>query len=93
MEVMLEQLFLALFEKGTQFSAQPREIQALRRALGWSRQELGYYLGLYLNRRDCYTIYRWEKGISRPRKALKAKMLGLVMKVQGRYLGALREAA
>ena len=90
---METKLFLALFEKTLRFSGQPLEIETLRRALGWSRQRLGRYLGLYVNRRDCYSIYRWEKGISRPRKALKAKMLGLVMKVQGRYLGALREAA
>ena len=46
--------------------ASESQILALRRALGWSRQTLGRYLGLYVNPKDCYTIYRWEKGLARP---------------------------
>ena len=90
---MSERISLALFERGLRFSGQPREIEALRRALGWSRQSLGRHLGIYVNRRDCYTIYRWEKGMSRPNGALRGKLLELVIRARVEYLAALGEEA
>ena len=55
------------------------------RALGWSRQALGRYLGLYVNPKDCYTIYRWEKGLARPRSHFRLAMSLLAFNHQSAY--------
>jgi transcriptional regulator with XRE-family HTH domain len=56
------------------FDCRPEEILALRKALGWTRRDLGYYLGAYLNPRDCYTVYRWEKGLAKPRRWFREQL-------------------
>ena len=73
------------------FSAQPDEIKALRRALGWSRADLGALLGIYVNsdRRDCYSVYRWEQGLSRPHPVFRSKMLYIVQMYRYEYLRSL----
>ena len=72
------------------FDSRPKEILALRKSIGWTRRGLGSVLGLYLNARDCYTIYRWEKGLSKPHQIYRAKLLQLVERFRSEYLEALR---
>ncbi len=71
------------------FDSLPEQVLALRKAMDWSRRELGIYLGLYVSSKDCFSIYRWEKGIARPHLVHRAKMLQLVEMVRADYLKVL----
>jgi transcriptional regulator with XRE-family HTH domain len=68
------------------FDSRPQQILALRKAIGWSRQSLGRHLNLYLNPKDCYTIYRWEKGLARPRRWMRMKLCFLANCYREKYL-------
>ena len=69
----------------------PHQVLALRRALGWSRQKLDRYLGLYVNPKDCYTIYRWEKGLARPRPCFREILAELAVKYLDEYWNELEQ--
>ena len=71
------------------FDARPEEIFALRKAVGWTRRDFGTYLGVYVSSKDCFSVYRWEKGIARPHLVHRAKMLQLVVMFESEYLKVL----
>ncbi len=71
------------------FDSRPEQVLALRKAMEWSRRELGIYLGLYVSFKDCFSIYRWEKNLARPHLVHRAKMLQLVEMIRDDYLKVL----
>jgi hypothetical protein len=70
------------------FDSRPEEIFALRKAIGWSRADLGNLLTIYINvdRRDCETVRRWERGLARPQKLHRIKLVILAEKFRDAYL-------
>ena len=74
------------------FDALPHQILALRKCTGWSRADLGGVLCMYINgpKRDCYGIYRWERGLCRPHKATRTKLVCLAEMFREEYLAALQ---
>ena len=50
----------------------PDEVRELRQSYGWSQQDLARRL-----RVDAMTVSRWERGLSRPRRALRARIESL----------------
>lgn len=71
---MFDRLFIGYAQARANFRGLPHEMLALRKALGWSRQQLGRQLGVYVGKCDCETVRRWEKGICRPRPHFRAIM-------------------
>jgi len=83
-------MWAAMQGKNAGFNCEPHEILALRKALGWSLQELGEYLGLYINPRDCYTVYRWEKGLAKPRRQFRLELSRLASQFREDYQNELK---
>lgn len=73
------------------FQATPRQIKALRKALGWTQRDLGVFLNLYHKHRVCPTVSRWETNTRKPSYQNQTRMLNLVQMYQTEYLEALRD--
>ncbi len=73
------------------FDSAPLQIFALRKSIGWTRQELGRFMGVYVNPTsgDCNSVRRWETGESRPHPIHRARLVQLSELFSDQYLAKL----
>jgi len=71
----------------------PLQAYALRKSIGWTRQELGSFMGVYVNPTsgDCNSVRRWETGESRPHPIRRARLVQLSELFSEPYLAKLRD--
>ena len=82
------------------FQSSPLQIKALLKAVGWTRYELGRYVGVfcrtYIDKngytiRISPTVQKWTSGKHIPGTQSKRAMLALVNLYQNEYLTALEK--
>lgn len=82
------------------FQSTPTQIKALLKAMGWTRFELGRFVGVfcrtYIDKngytiRISPTVQKWTSGKHIPGTQSKRAMLGLVELYQNEYLAALEK--
>lgn len=79
--------------KSDVFDASPRQIKALRRALGWTMEEFAAFVGVTRYNKWSCTVSKWESGKVRPLPVFRAKMLELVDTFYPDYMKELRKRA
>ena len=65
----------------------PSIVKRIRKRHRLSQTALARMVGVGLN-----TVYLWEKGLTQPRRAARARVLGLVRAGEAEILGLLRKA-
>ncbi len=82
------------------FQSTPTQIKALLKAVGWTRYELGRFVGVFCRTyvdtngytiRISPTVQKWTSGKHIPGTQSKRAMLGLVELYQNEYLAALKK--
>lgn len=82
------------------FQSKPKQIKALLKAVGWTRYELGRYVGVFCRTyvdRNGYTIrisptvQKWTSGKHVPGTQSKRALLSLVELYQNEYLAELKK--
>ncbi len=82
------------------FQATPKQIKALLKAVGWTRFELGRFVGVFCRKyidKNGYlihispTVQKWTSGKHIPGTQSKRAMLGLVELYQNEYLAELEK--
>ena len=84
------------------FQSKPDQIRALRKAIGWSRYDLGKHCGLYLQkvlrpgRRKkygvCKTVANWETAKTRPMRVFRFQLTRLAELYKEEYLAELQKS-
>ena len=81
------------------FRSTPTQIRALLKAVGWTRYELGRYIGVFCRKykdkngyliRISPTVSKWTSGKHRPGTQSRQKMVQLVEMYRNEYLDALQ---